>query len=324
MIGIGVSLIPLILLLGSFRSDQPTSPKVDAKFLPDLAGNVEPLSPSSPVILRVNIHGIIGMEGGVLADDLDLILTESRRGQFANDRVKGVLLHINTPGGTSTASNAMYQYLEEYKKQYNVPIFAYVEGLCASGGMYLGCAADKILSSDMSVIGSVGVVAGPFFNAYTLMEKIGLEAKTLTEGKDKDSLNMFRPWKSDEGASIQEILSAQYERFVDLVAQSRPRIDKEALVQTYGAQLFDAAKAQELGYIDDGNSSYKKTLQELLVAANIEEGTEYQVVEMSPKNSWFEDLFSGKSYAWHQILSSLFWGRGEHLCLFLSDVSHHS
>ena len=75
----------------------------------------------------------------------------------------------------------------------------------------------------MSVIGSIGVVAGPFFNAYALMEKIGLEAKTLTEGKDKDSLNMFRPWKSDEGASIQEILSAQYERFVDLVAQSRPR-----------------------------------------------------------------------------------------------------
>ncbi|MFI5264393.1 MAG: S49 family peptidase, partial [Candidatus Kapaibacterium sp.] len=89
---------------------------------------------------------------------------ESQEGDFKNNRVKGILLYMDTPGGYSTDSDTIYRLLMEYKKQYKVPIYAYVDGLCASGGMYIAITADKIMASDTSLIGSIGVIAPTFMN----------------------------------------------------------------------------------------------------------------------------------------------------------------
>ena len=100
------------------------------------------------------------------------MLTESREGTFKDDRVKAILLDINSPGEHGHYANGMYRALKEYKQKYKVPIIAYVDGLCASGGMYVAAAADEVYASDVSLIGSIGVITPSFFNVYKALKNL--------------------------------------------------------------------------------------------------------------------------------------------------------
>lgn len=272
--------------------------------LTDANGKREIVSTSSPAILQISITGIIGEPKKLDADTLHNILLESRTGLLSSDRVKGILLYMNTPGGTVVDSDAIYRMLLDYKARYHVPIVAYVEGLCASGGMYIASSADEIFSGPSGIIGSVGVISGPFFNIYELMQKIGLQAQTLTAGLDKDEFNPTRPWKPNEGASINAVISFLYTRFVDVVVKARPNLSKEKLVHEYGARVFDSVEAENLGYIDHAMSSRDAALLSLLAKANIDASKPYQVVNLSPKFPWISELLSSKS--------PLFSGKIEH------------
>jgi ClpP class serine protease len=176
-----------------------------------------------------------------------------------------------------------------------VPIYAYVDGLCASGGMYIASAAEKIYASPSSTVGSVGIILGPAFNFSQTMDKIGVQSLTLTEGKDKDMLNPFRPWKEGEYDSLKTVLSSLYDRFVDVVVTGRPRIDKERLVNEYGAQVYVGNLAEEYGYIDAANSNYPTALKDLAKEANIPEGQSYQVVKMEIPHPFLSQFADGKS-----------------------------
>lgn len=291
MIGILIGLILAILII-AIAKPSLTSNKTVMLIAADAEGNREVLSDSSPVILRINIHGEIGTRD-LNAKLVESQLLDSREGPLKKGRVKAILLHINSPGGTVEDANNIYTYLMEYKEKHQIPIYAYVDGLCASGGMYIACSADKIFSSPVGAIGSIGVILGPNFNLSELMKKLGISQLTLTRGKDKDALNPFRPWLPNESDSYQDILSYDYKRFVDLVVKNRPKVDKNQLINVYGAQVFDPIKAQEIGYIDEGNASYKSTLKALVKAANIK--GEYQVIELKIPHPILSDLIDGKS-----------------------------
>lgn len=223
------------------------------------------------------------------------LLLDSREGILANNRVKGILLYVNTPGGTVSDSNAIYHLIQSYKEMYKVPVYAFVDGICASGGMYISCAADQILATQSSIVGSVGVRLGPTFNVSEAMEKIGVQSLTLTEGKNKDALNPFRPWKPGEDEEIKTILASEYDHFVDVVTDNRKSLDKDRLVNEYGANIFSAEKAQEFGYIDNGNANYDQALTALATAAGIQEGEKYQVFEIDPYQSILLELADNKT-----------------------------
>jgi signal peptide peptidase SppA len=285
----------LVFLVIGFSSSSDIVPEKSKLILTaDAEGNRELLPHTAPVILRVDIHGIIG-DDLLTYEDVDAILLDSRTGLLAGDRVRGILLHFNTPGGTVTDSDVIYRSLMAYKKRYDVPVYAYVEGICASGGVYISCAADKIYASSESIIGSVGAVIGPTFNFSEAMGKVGIASVTFTEGKDKDMLNPFRPWKEGEDKSIRTLLANSYEHFVSLVAAARPKLSRDKLVNEYGAQIFDAPTAQRLGYVDEGNSNYAQALTDLCAAAGIAEKEEYQVVQLLPTRSLFSELLLSKS-----------------------------
>jgi signal peptide peptidase SppA len=301
--GLFLAVLILSLLYSELSSSANMEEKTTLNYLPDAQGNRDTTSISSPVILQINISGVIGEPKVFDSQIFQNILLDSRTGTLARDRVKGILLHFNTPGGTVVDSDNIYRMLLEYKAKYHVPVFAYVDGLCASGGMYIACAADQIYAGPASAIGSVGVILGPFFNVFETMNKIGVEARTLTAGKDKDMLNPTRPWKEGEDASLIALTNYFYHRFVDLVAAARPRIDKNKLVQEYGAQIFDPETAQQLGYVDVANASRNEALTALLTASQIDPAKTYQVVELEPKNNWLSSLFA---------LSPLITGKVEH------------
>lgn len=297
VIGIAIGILALIVGIGLFAnfSENVSLPdKSQFTVSPDANWQSKLLADTTPVILRMDIDGIIGTKK-IKEKNIKGMLIDSQSGVLANHRVKGVLLNINTPGGSAVDSSAIYSLLKEYKARYNVPIYAFVDGLCASGGMYIACAADQIHATQTSVIGSVGVRIGPTFNVATALDKIGVQSLTLTEGKNKDALNPFRPWKEGEDASIKAILASEYNEFVSVVTENRKNLSKEKLINQYGANVFDAETAAQYGYIDQGNAKYDETLRSLVSAAGIKEKESYQVLLIEPYESVLKELTESKT-----------------------------
>ncbi|CUI15865.1 putative signal peptide peptidase sppA [Candidatus Protochlamydia naegleriophila] len=295
VIGICFGILATAILLGVLSSgtkDNQLTTVHTEEILPNANGKREVLSSEAPVILQINIDGIIGTEE-LSAHTVKQQLVESREGDYKNNRVKGLLLYINTPGGTVTDADGIYNAVIDYKKKYQVPVYAYVDGLCASGGMYIALAADKIFASEISLIGSVGVIAPTFMNVTKLLDKIGVEALTISAGKDKDAMNPLRPWKPGEEDNYKQIVDYYYSHFVNLVTSNRPDISKEKLIKDYGAHIFPANEALERGFIDVSGSSISATLKELLKTVGIE-GDYYQVIRLENKG-WWKNLFSSQA-----------------------------
>jgi len=291
LIGILVGGIIVAIVVGIMAKPHMVSDKTQLIIAADAEGNRSLLPHSSPVVLRLNIHGEIGTKD-LNSKTIQSQLLDSQEGVLKGERVKAILLHINSPGGIAFDSHDIYQSLMDYKEKFHVPIYAYVDGMCASGAMMVACSAEKIFSAPIGMIGSVGVIMGPNFNFSELMEKYGVKQLTITKGKDKDMLSPYREWKPDEDQSLKDIVAYDYKHFVDLVTSARPRIDRNKLINVYGAQVYNPKTAQEYGYVDDGNSSYKKALSELVSEAKIE--GDYQVVELKVLHPVLSDLIEGK------------------------------
>lgn len=295
IIGIVLGLFVFLLLLGALttsKTEHNLTTVNTHEIMPNAEGKREILASDTPVILQINLDGIIGTEA-LSAETIRQKLIESREGALKGDRVKAILLYINTPGGTVIDADGIFRALKEYKQKYQIPIYAYVDGLCTSGGMYVAAAADKIFSSDVSIIGSVGVIAPAFLNFSKTLDKLGVETLTLTAGKGKDAMNPLRPWKPGEENEYKSLVDYYYQSFVDLVTSNRPTIDKTKLVQDYGAQVFSAPQALERGFIDVTGVSLSDTIKALLDKVGIE-GNHYQVVKLDHKD-WWTSLFGGES-----------------------------
>jgi signal peptide peptidase SppA len=294
ILGIAIGILLVCIGLGAFSSPGISAPPPATLTLsPDASGSRHLLPNTAPVILKIDIVGEIGL-GDLTAPKVINSLLDSREGMLSGNRVKALLLYLNTPGGAATDSDSIYRALQAYKKKYGVPVFAYVDGICASGGMYIASAADKIFADPSSIIGSVGVILGPTFNFSGLMDKYGVQAMTITEGKDKDMLSPFRPWVPGEDASLRAITADLYQRFVSVVTTARPLLDKDKLVSDYGAQVFIAEKAKELGYIDVADASYSSTVAELANESKLTDPQFYQVVTITPARSFLSDITNMK------------------------------
>jgi len=284
-LGIFIAIIPIFIFISIISSDKMDIMKTKMEIVPDHLGNSKILPIGAPVILNIDIQGVIGIDNGIKAEDIQMQLLDSRKGFLKNNRVKAILLNMNTPGGSVIDSDIIYRKLLEYKKTYNVPIYAYVDGMCASGGMWVASSCDVILSSYTSIIGSVGVFNGPFFNFFDAMEKYGIKSKTIFEGKDKIALSPFKKWQDNEGDFYKNITLFYYNMFVDIVSKAR-NIDKTKLVNEYGAHVFDPVTAEKIGYIDKANLGYNEAIIELSKKASIDIEKPYQIVSLTVKKKW--------------------------------------
>ena len=277
VLGISLSFLVILIFIGGLFSGQKlTEPQFNIRIETNSLGSTEIVSSTKPVILQVAIEGTIGI-GKLTQEKVGRSLNASREGILKEDRVKAVFITINSPGGAVFDSDSIYQAILEYKSRYKVPVYAYIDGLCASGGMYIACAADKIYASNISLVGSVGVIS-QYYNVVDLLKKVGVTTLTLTSGKYKDDLNPTRIWEDGEESRWKAISSYYYNRFVDIIIKSRPKITKDMLVNEYGAQVFPAPLALEKGYIDYTGASRADALSALIKAAGITE--EYQVISI--------------------------------------------
>jgi protease-4 len=174
----------------------------------------------------------------------------------------GITLLINTPGGTINGSRAIADAVERYQARTGRKVVAYVRGLSASGGMYAMAGADKIIADHGSLVGSIGVIFGPF-SRYKDVTGItgtfieagvettgGITQEYLTQGEGKDFGNPFRDMTGKERRTLMAGLEVEYENFVGWVSKHR-NIPAERIRSDLGAYIYDGRTARQKGLIDE-------------------------------------------------------------------------
>lgn len=165
-----------------------------------------------------------------------------------DDTVRAVILRINSPGGTITASDILYREILDFKRRQRIPVIASIMDVGASGGYYVALAADKIVAHPTSVTGSLGVVMLAV-NAQGLMEKIGISPLAIKSGDKKDAGSPFRPLTPEERTIFQGVIDDMYGRFVRLISESR-RIPEDRVRSFADGRIYTAEQALALGLID--------------------------------------------------------------------------
>lgn len=165
-----------------------------------------------------------------------------------DERIKAVIVRINSPGGTITASDILYREIRTFKERKKVPVIAAIMDVGASGGYYAALAADQILAHPTSVTGSIGVVMLTL-NAQGLLEKIGVAPLAIKSGGLKDAGSPFRALTDEERAVFQKMIDEMFARFVGLIVQSR-KIPEAQVRQLADGRIYTAEQAHALGLVD--------------------------------------------------------------------------
>ena len=182
-------------------------------------------------------------------------------------KIKGILLRINSPGGTVTSSDIIYHEIKSFKERYNVKVYVSVVDVAASGGYYIAMAGDSIMAHPTSLVGSIGVLALKI-NLEGLMGKVGVEWEVVKSSKKKDFMSPFRPLTKEERTLFQETIDSYYNRFVDVVVLNRSRLDARAVKILADGRVYNARLALEkylvdsIGYLEDIVKLAKKELNQ--------------------------------------------------------------
>ena len=212
-------------------------------------------------ILLVDISGVISSKEqgrGLFGERASMVsrVREELEKASKDERVRGVILRLNTPGGTITASDIIYQEIKRFKRERNLPVVACMMELATSGGYYVATAADTIVAHPTTVTGSLGAIAIKF-NAEGLMEKIGIEDETIMAGDKKDLFSPLRPLTEEERVIIQDMLNEFHQRFISLIAENRKTLSLEQVKPLADGRVYTADQAlknglvDEVGYLDD-------------------------------------------------------------------------
>lgn len=204
-------------------------------------------------IAIIDINGILmnAHEPGLLADGEHPVsfTLEKLAAAAADKRVKGVVLRINSPGGTVTASDILYQEIEAFRKNTKKPVVAFFMDVAASGAYYLACASDEIIAQRSGVTGSIGVIM-QMINVSGTMAKIGVTTDAITSGPMKDVGSPFRTMRPEERELLQGIVDGFYQQFVDVVDAGRPGLSRDDVLKIADGRVYSAKQAVEMGLVD--------------------------------------------------------------------------
>ncbi len=188
---------------------------------------------------------------------------EKLRKAEKDSRVKGVVLRINSPGGTVTASDTIYDEVKRFKEKRHVPVVAQMMDTAASGGYYVALAADRIAAQPTSITGSIGVMVQKF-DVHELLAKIGVMNTPVKSGEHKDIGSPFRPQTEEEQKLLQKTIDELYGRFVQTVADNRKGLTRDEVLTLADGRIYTSEQAlknrliDRIGYLNDTIDEVKK------------------------------------------------------------------
>src|SRR5258707_11764619 len=211
----------------------------------------------------VDVVGVIDPKGDASADRI----TESLQNAFKNKNTQGVIVRINSPGGRPVQAAIIYDEIRRLRAIYpNIPMYAVVEDICASGGYYIAAAADKIYVDKASIVGSIGVIMDGWGFTGT-MEKLGVERRALVSGENKAFLDPFSPVDEKQKRHAQSMLDDIHKQFIDVVKKGRGKRLKESS-DLFSGLLWTGARSVELG-LSDGFGRVDFVPREVIKAGDI-------------------------------------------------------
>ena len=262
----------------------------------------EGMSSSDNIIANINLNGpIFHSNSNVLGNNLYDYINPSQVKSYLEElkelEIKALIININSPGGTVSATAELEQIIYEFKKNTDTKIYFYTKEILASGGYWVATTADKIFASYGSIIGSIGV-SGPSWFYYntptslssgifgqTIETKEGIEVFNQNAGEGKDLFNPFRRPRSDEIKHLQNIVDDVYNDFITKVSKSR-KIEISNLKTNIGALIYSSNQAKNNFLIDD-ILNYE-TLIKLIAKEN--KFDDYKIYENKVSNSILTNL----------------------------------
>jgi protease IV len=212
--------------------------------------SAEGMLPEGSFAAVVEVNGVIAADQEANAD----ALIGSIRDAFKEENAAGLILRINSPGGSPVQAGYVYDEIKRLKEtRPDFPVYAVIVDLGASGAYYIAAAADEIYADKASLVGSIGVV-GSGFGFVDIMDKVGVERRSYTAGAHKGFLDPFQPEKPEEREFWEGVLKVTHNQFIDQVRQGRG----DRLHETpdmFSGLIWSGEQAVELGLIDGLSST---------------------------------------------------------------------
>jgi protease-4 len=216
----------------------------------------------------VEVNGIIAPGSDSSADRV----TTALQAAFKDKNTQGVVVRINSPGGSPVQAQNIYEEMRRLRKIHPaIPLYAVVEDLCASGGYYVAAGADRIYVAKSSIVGSIGVRMDSF-GVTGLMEKLGVERRLLTAGENKGFLDPFLPVDERQKQHAQAMLQDIHQQFISVVREGRGKRLKET-PDMFSGLIWTGQKSLELG-LADAYGSLDYVAREVVKAENIVDYTQ--------------------------------------------------
>ncbi|MDD4963498.1 MAG: S49 family peptidase [Gallionella sp.] len=211
----------------------------------------------------VDMQGVIAAGSAASADNLIPSLQEA----FKDKNTKGVILRINSPGGSPVQAGQINDEIRRLRAKYpSIPLYVVVEDICASGGYYVAAAADKIYVDKASLIGSIGVLMDGF--GFTgVMEKVGVERRLVTAGANKGFMDPFSPANPVQQDYAKQLVADIHQQFIDVVKKGRGARLKET-PDTFSGLVWNGQKGIEMG-LADGYGSVESIARDVIKAEDI-------------------------------------------------------
>jgi protease-4 len=240
--------------------------------------------PRTAKIAVITVQGIINDEQ---AQDVYKQIKSARQ----DKRVKGLILRVNSPGGTISGSDQICNEIRKYREKEDKPVVAFMQGVAASGGYYVSVGCDKIIAEPTVITGSIGVIGGHFVLQQLLEEKLGIQPVIFKSGEKKDWPSPFQQVTEEQRQYIQDkLITPAYDRFVQVVDEGREELTLDDVKRLADGSIYGAKEAlsekliDKIGYIDEA-------IEQVKSLAGIEKA---QVVEYRKPFS-FADFLSSRS-----------------------------
>lgn len=233
----------------------------------ELGGTAESLTDGKSHTALVELNGVIREKSDASAERV----MEALQNAFEDKGTVGVILRVNSPGGSPVQSGMIYDEIRRLRAKYpKIPLYAVVEDICASGGYYVASAADRIYVDKASIVGSIGVLMDGF-GFVGAMEKLGVERRLLTAGENKGFLDPFSPQQPKQLERAKELLNDVHQQFIEAVRQGRGKRLKET-PETFSGLMWTGARSVDLG-LADGLGTMDSVARDVIKAEEVRDYT---------------------------------------------------
>ena len=211
----------------------------------------------------VDLSGLIAPGSDASAEKI----TAALQAAFKDKNTQGVIIRINSPGGSPVQSQTIYDEMRRLRKKYpEIPLYAVVEDICASGGYFVAAGADRIYVSKSSVVGSIGVLMNGF-GFSGLMEKLGVDRRLITAGENKGMLDPFSPVNDKDVEHARLLIKDIHQQFIGVVREGRGKRLKET-PDMFSGLIWTGQMSIELG-LADGLGSLESVARDVVKAEDI-------------------------------------------------------